>query len=142
MTLRMRGAIHHLDLSVSDPERARPTYETLLFHLGYARGKSHADGYTEYDHPSGVSVGVAPSRGPHARRTPDRYAPGLHHAAWSADSREDVDALHAKLVAAGVAILDAPAEYPQYNGGRGYYAVFFADPDGLKLEFVFTPPPE
>ena len=29
-------------------------------------------------------------------------------------------------------MLDAPAEYPQY--GKGYYAVFFADPDGLKLE--------
>ncbi len=37
-------------------------------------------------------------------------------------------------------VLDAPAEYPQYNGGRGYYAVFFADADGLKLEYVFTPP--
>ena len=30
---------------------------------------------------------------------------------------------------------------PGYNEGRGYYAVFFADPDGLKLEFVYTPPP-
>jgi catechol 2,3-dioxygenase-like lactoylglutathione lyase family enzyme len=31
-------------------------------------------------------------------------------------------------------ILDPPTEYPAY--GAGYYAVFFADPDGLKLEFV------
>jgi glyoxylase I family protein len=30
--------------------------------------------------------------------------------------------------------------YPQYNNGGGYYAVFFADPDGLKLECVYTPP--
>jgi len=37
----------------------------------------------------------------------------------------------------GIAILDAPAEYPEY--APGYYAVFFADPDGLKLEFVHTP---
>ena len=28
---------------------------------------------------------------------------------------------------------------PQYNRGQGYYAVFFADPDGLKLEFAFMP---
>lgn len=34
-------------------------------------------------------------------------------------------------------ILDAPAEYPRY--GAGYYAVFFADPDGLKLEYVHKP---
>ena len=36
-----------------------------------------------------------------------------------------------------VPILDAPAEYPQY--GPNYYAVFFADPDGMKLELVHFP---
>ena len=66
--------------------------------------------------------------------------PGLHHLAWVADSREDVDRLHALLVEMKADVLDAPAEYPQYNKGRGYYAVFFADGDGLKLEYVFTPP--
>ena len=35
------------------------------------------------------------------------------------------------------ALRDAPAEYPQYSAG--YYAVFFTDSDGLKLEFVFKP---
>ena len=75
-----------------------------------------------------------------ASRQHDRYSPGLHHLAWRADGREDVDRLHALLVERGAEVLDAPAEYPQYNGGRGYYAVFFADADGLKLEYVFTPP--
>ena len=37
----------------------------------------------------------------------------------------------------GGAIFDAPAEYPEYC--RRYYAVFFADPDGIKLEYVYTP---
>jgi len=36
----------------------------------------------------------------------------------------------------GATILDAPAEY-DYT--PGYYAVFFADPDGLKLEVVHEP---
>ena len=67
----------------------------------------------------------------------DRYSPGLHHVAWHAQSRADVDRLHALLVEIGATVLDAPADYPQY--GDGYYAVFFADPDGLKLEFVYTP---
>jgi len=61
----------------------------------------------------------------------------LHHAAWRADSRSDVDNLHALLLSIGATILDAPADYPAY--GDGYYAVFFADPDGLKLEFVYQP---
>ena len=58
-----------------------------------------------------------------------------------AASRSDVDGLHEVLIEIGATILDAPAEYPDY--ARGYYAVFFADPDGLKLELVHMPhPPE
>ena len=45
--------------------------------------------------------------------------------------------MHALLLRIGATVLDAPAEYPQY--GAGYYAVFFSDPDGLKLEFVHAP---
>jgi glyoxylase I family protein len=54
-----------------------------------------------------------------------------------ADSREDVDGLHRLLLEIDATILDAPSDYPQYR--PGYYALFFADPDGLKLEFVHTP---
>ena len=68
---------------------------------------------------------------------PDRHAPGLHHLAFTAPAREAVDALHRRLVQLDVPIFDAPAEYPEYC--PGYYAVFFADPDGIKLEYVFTP---
>ena len=68
----------------------------------------------------------------------DRYSPGLHHLALRASSRADVDALHAKLNAFGATILDPPQDYPDY--GDGYYAVFFADDDGMKLEYAFTPP--
>ena len=50
-------------------------------------------------------------------------------------TREDVDALHDLLRGIDATILDAPADYPRY--GPTYYAVFFADPDGLKREFVF-----
>ena len=37
----------------------------------------------------------------------------------------------------GVKVLDAPATDEQYS--PGYFAVFFADPDGIKLEYVYTP---
>ena len=48
--------------------------------------------------------------------------------------------MYQRLLSVGATILDAPADYPQYNEARGYYAVFFADADGLKLECVYTPP--
>jgi catechol 2,3-dioxygenase-like lactoylglutathione lyase family enzyme len=125
--------MHHLDLTVGDLGRSRPFYALVLGFLGYHRVKS-TDIIDVWDLalPDGV-CGIA-IRAAERRREHDRYTPGLHHFAWNADSRQDVDRLHQRLVAAGVPILDVPAEYPQY--GAGYYAVFFADPDGLKLEYV------
>jgi hypothetical protein len=34
-------------------------------------------------------------------------------------------------------MIHPPRDYPQYS--PGYYAVFFEDPDGLYLEFAYTP---
>ena len=108
--------------------------------MGYRRVKEDARGF-DWDlvTDSGVfcSIGMAKAEGDGRTRSHDRYSPGLHHVAWQADSRADVDRLHALLREIGATILDAPAEYPQY--GAGYYAVFFADPDGLKLEYVHLP---
>ena len=132
-----RGAVHHIDLSVSDVAAARRVYGPVLEFLGYTMVKDRPDG-CEWDlqgrEPFGASIGirVATSGGGH-----DRYAPGLHHLAWRVESREAVDAAHALLVEHGIPVLDPPAHYPQYSGD--YYAVFFADPDGIKLEIVHAP---
>jgi predicted lactoylglutathione lyase len=45
-------------------------------------------------------------------------------------SRNDVDALGAFLEANGMTVVDPPGEYY----GCSYYAVYFTDPDGMKLE--------
>jgi catechol 2,3-dioxygenase-like lactoylglutathione lyase family enzyme len=129
----MRGRMHHLDLTVSDLARSKPFYELVLGFLGY-RCVKDTDEVVVWDLtlPDGVcGIAIRPEQ---RRREHDRYTVGLHHFAWNADSRQDVDRLHERLIAAGITILDAPAAYPQY--GTGYYAVFFADPDGLKLEYV------
>jgi catechol 2,3-dioxygenase-like lactoylglutathione lyase family enzyme len=62
-----------------------------------------------------------------------------HHIAFAAQDRSDVDRLFSEILISAAEkglckILDAPVECPEY--GRGYYATFFEDPDGLKLEFV------
>jgi len=136
----MRGMINHVDLTVRDPARSRPFYEAVLGFMGYRLADAHARGFDfDLDRPDGgfCSIGVMRAEGEGRSRTHDRYSPGLHHLAWNAESRADVDRLHALLRDIGATILDPPAEYPQY--GKGYYAVFFADPDGLKLEFVHWP---
>lgn len=135
----MRGAIHHIDLTVKEPKASRAFYEAVLGFMGYTFKDDHTRGFdmdlaTEEGF---CSVGVVRAEGPNAGRGHDRYSPGVHHIAWNAASREDVDALHALLQKIDAAILDAPADYPRY--GEGYYAVFFSDPDGLKLEYVYKP---
>ena len=129
----MRGQMHHLDLTVSDITRSKPFYELVLGFLGY-RCVKDTDRIVVWDLtlPDGVAgIAIRPAE---REREHDRYTVGLHHFAWNAGSRQDVDRLHERLKQSGATILDAPAEYPQY--GTGYYAVFFADPDGLKLELV------
>ena len=64
------------------------------------------------------------------------YNVGLHHIAFAAPSRDAVDELLPRAEGAGVTVLEPPAEYPYVPG---FYAVYFSDPDGMKLEYAFTP---
>jgi catechol 2,3-dioxygenase-like lactoylglutathione lyase family enzyme len=57
------------------------------------------------------------------------------HVAFRAADRSAVDAVHDAAVAAGVEVLHAPREWPEYH--PGYYAVFLRDPDGHNVEAVF-----
>jgi glyoxylase I family protein len=135
---RVRGLIHHIDLTVTELERSRVFYDHLLGFIGYARSDDHENG-TDWDR-SGpgpfTSIGIIKAKGENAGRAHDRGSAGLHHIAWCAESRADVDALYAKLLKSGAVIFDPPTLYPRYH--PDYYALFFSDPDGLKLEYVFV----
>jgi glyoxylase I family protein len=139
----MRGMVNHIDLTVVDPERSLTFYEAVLGFMGYRRVSAHARGFDfalRQEDGAFCSIGVMRAQGGGHERRHDRYSPGLHHLAWTADSRDDVNRMHELLLKIGATILDAPAGYPEY--GLGYYAVFFADPDGLKLEYVHWPKPK
>ena len=66
----------------------------------------------------------------------DRYRVGLHHLAFEATSRAAIDERADWLRSAGAVIESEPQEYTY---SPGYYAVFFYDPDGMKLEIVHVP---
>lgn len=134
----LRGCINHLDLTVSDLAVSIPFYDKVLRHLGLER-LEHAPGDRPVWHGTDerlrlFGIGLCAARPERRGERHDRFAPGLHHVAFHAESRADVDGLYRLLLEIGATILDPPAEYPRY--GPVYYAVFFADPDGLKLEFV------
>lgn len=129
--VRVRGRVHHLDLTVADLAVATTFYDGVLPLMGFRRIADAAEGPIWSG--ESVEIGLQAARRP---RPHDRYAPGLHHLAFEAPSRHDVDRVYQQLLALRVRVLDAPAAYPAY--GPGYYAVFFSDPDGIKLEYVYT----
>ena len=122
--------IDHLAIRVSDFEVSRRFYDRLLHFLGFVRE-------WEFDRTVGWNNGITMfwiteadaegRKGPH--RTGDI---GYHHYAFQLGGREEVDELGAFLEQEGVTVVDPPTAYPSY--GAGDYAVFFLDPDGLKLE--------
>lgn len=130
----MRGWVHHIDITVSDMPAATEFYERVLPLMGFARSPDCPDGPIWAG--AQIEIGLQRAR-PASLRPHDRYSPGLHHLAFGAPDRGSVDRVHDALVRLGSEILDAPAVYDHY--APGYYAVFFAGPDGVKLEYVFTP---
>ena len=129
----MPGAIHHIDITVRHLEQSTRFYAQVMPLVGFRRSDDVPEGPIWAG--DTCEIGLVAARS--GAQGHDRQSPGLHHIAFSAPDRAAVDTAHASLLALGVRILDAPADYPQY--ADGYYAVFFVDPDGIKLEYVHTP---
>lgn len=129
------GSMNHLSLTVSDCPKAEQFYDAILKFMGYEQVENTAEFILWWSQPAGaIAISAA---NPDSNPVHDRYSPGLHHFAFNADSRAQVDQFYQLLQDMGATILDPPAEYQQY--APGYYAVFFADPDGIKLELVHMP---
>jgi catechol 2,3-dioxygenase-like lactoylglutathione lyase family enzyme len=127
--------VHHVILTVNDLARSRPFYAALLPRIGYPGVSDY--GRTVGWFGAGGSFWIKPADPRHAGATFDKDRVGLCEVAFRAESRAQVDALARDLPSWGATILDSPREYPEYV--PGYYAVFFADPDGIKLELVHVP---
>jgi glyoxylase I family protein len=135
--LRSTG-FHHVDLVVSSILRSLPFYRELLEPLGWHRvGEVEGErGETIwYISGPGSSLGLREAQAD-TDGLFDRYRVGVHHVAFEAPSRFEVDERAEWLRVRGVPVESGPEEYSYIPG---YYAVFFYDPDGIKLEIVHVP---
>ena len=131
----MLVGLGHLDLVCRDLDRSLAFYAAVFGPLGLAepflvdgeRGeKIH---YLRFPTPGSGSFGL--------RQAQDEqefliYAPGLHHVSFVVESRADVAAVDARVLEWGTEVLHAPKLWPQYH--QEYYATFFLDPDGFRIE--------
>lgn len=134
-----RGGINHLAVTVSDIAGSEARfYGPVLGFLGYEKVEDVPGSMTLwFNGGAGLAINIWQAEERLKAHGHHRYAPGFHHCAFSVESREAVEDLHRMLVDQGIRVLDPPAEYPHY--APGYYAVFFADEDGLKYEAVHMP---
>ncbi|MEU6548521.1 VOC family protein [Streptomyces sp. NPDC046859] len=123
--------IHHLGVFASDFEASERFYTSALAVLGIGVGY-RADGVAEYWRPELDTPSLSLERA----RAEAAVTAGVH-IAFTAVSRDAVDAFHAAAVAAGGASRHAPRWWSQYRA----YCAFVSDPDGNNIEAVHKETP-
>ena len=134
--------ISHVDLVVSSINRSSPFYQGFRWPLGWSgphevageRGESIY--YLLADAPGMAALGLREKRSDAHNVSCDRCAVGPRHLCIDVCSRDIVDERARWLRAGGAMIESEPAEYAYRPG---YYAVFFGDSDGVKLELLHRP---
>jgi catechol 2,3-dioxygenase-like lactoylglutathione lyase family enzyme len=142
----MEPIIDHIQITVKDMDVAVPFYDKLLPLLGFdlqrrtsAVLEDHDFYVVEYSHPL-LAFAITSPRTAFRGDTIHRRKPGaLHHLAFKAESRAEVDRLYSELKQVGAIIVSEPREYPEYTPEH-YYALFFKDLEGIKYEIVCTKP--
>ncbi|MDR3423744.1 MAG: VOC family protein [Alphaproteobacteria bacterium] len=123
--------LDHIRIIVSDLARSKRFYAAALHPLGYRLLK---DGE--------ASVGFGVPDGPRRSLDPGgdfwiaqgNPVPPLTHFAFSAESRDVVDAFFRAAIQAGGSDNGRPGLRPQYH--PNYYAAYILDRDGYNLEAV------
>lgn len=124
-------ALDHVYLSVSELARSEAFYDAVMRCLGFRKGTLPIDGEPHRHYFNRVlAVTLRPARSPAVH---DPYAPGLHHLCFRLADRAAVDRAATALRALGVEV-SGPRVHPDY--APDYYAAFFRDPDGIRLELV------
>lgn len=128
----MHRLLDHIDLRVPNLEAARAFYETLLPALGFTR-KVEIPGWLQYE---GEATGGGPASFFGVKEAPGHVVNETRIAFW-AESQEAVERLTAIAVQAGA----QDVEGPLWEEQETYYASFFADPCGNRLEICHRTAP-
>ena len=121
--------LDHIDLRVPDLAAAEPFYRQLLPRLGF-RTEEKVDGWLQFVEGDGRS-----SSAPFFGVTEDPgHRPNANRIAFRADSTREVDELAAFVRELGAQRIEGPGYETE---AESYYAVFFEDPWGNRLEVCY-----
>ena len=117
----MRRHFDHIDLRVRSLKEVQSFYETLLPALGFTR-EVGIEGWLTYQADADIAEFFGITESPN-------HVPNESRIAFWAESKSEVDRLGTVLRTAGAHNIEGPMDYDP-----GYYAVFFEDPSGNRLE--------
>lgn len=127
-----QGLIHHIELYVSNLKKTIDFWGWLLEELGYSPFQEWESGQSWKLGESYLVFVQAEDR--FLDVSYHRCRVGLNHLAFHTSSRQQVDELTNKLQDKGISILYTD-KHP-FAGGPEHYAVYFEDPDRMKVELV------
>lgn len=127
-----KGLLHHIEIYVSDLKKSAEFWGLFLEELGY-------NAFQKWDGGQSWRLGdtyiVFVQTEERFLDVPyHRCGVGLNHLAFHADSRQHVDEMTETLNNKGINILYKD-KHP-FAGGADHYALYFEDPDRIKVELV------
>jgi catechol 2,3-dioxygenase-like lactoylglutathione lyase family enzyme len=128
------GALHHVELYASDFEASVAFWDWFLGDLGYEEKNDWDGGRSWVRDPTTPYVVLVAAEDEYASEGYHRKEPGLNHLAFHARSREHVDETTEKLRERGRPVLYED-DHP-HAGGPDTYALYFEDPERIKVELV------
>jgi glyoxylase I family protein len=129
MSIEIIG-IDHIYIAVSDLRQSEKFYDKVMRILGFHKNtfmneeEHHIQYYNRH-----FGFVLRPARSLHSKH--DSLAPGLHHFCFRVEDCAAVDAI-AKQFTENNVDCSSPQFYLEY--APDYYAIFFTDPDGIRLE--------
>lgn len=124
--------LHHIEVYVSDLDKSREFYAYLLPKPGYRLFQDWEEGFSFKDEDS--SLVFVQTREKYLKGGYNRCNIGLNHIVFVVSCVEEIEEIRSELIRRGTSILYED-RYP-YAGGEGHYALYFEDPDRIKLEVV------
>jgi catechol 2,3-dioxygenase-like lactoylglutathione lyase family enzyme len=131
----MKSKLGHVYLYVSDLDKSYNFYKELLEYLDYKQIVKADWGFAFRN--EGTSVWFEKARKGHVEKGFHRKRIGLNHLAFRVNSKREVYKFHKEFLVTNKipTLYGTPKLFPEYE--EGYYAVFFEDPDRIKLEVAY-----
>ncbi|MGE7186149.1 VOC family protein [Peribacillus sp. NPDC006672] len=127
-----KGFLHHIELNVSNLNRTVDFWGWFLEEMNYEPFQEWESGKSWRLDDMYIVFVQAETR--FLDIPYHRARVGLNHLAFHGTSRHQIDEITRKLRDRGVTILYAD-KHP-FAGGKEHYALFFEDPDRIKVELV------